>query len=131
MKSTDVRLKKMHTTYIKSLAGQCVATYTLGIRDRHSGNFMLNKLSGKFFHIDFGHFLNHCKKKLGFKRDREPFIYSREMHYLMINFRRLYVDFKPDESRTMSSLVPKKFMNQANGYNTDGSKIEPPLIPNA
>ena len=98
MKNTDANLMKMHTTYIKSMAGQCVATYTLGIRDRHSGNFMLNKLSGKFFHIDFGHFLNHCKKKLGFKRDREPFIYSREMHYLMINFKRLYTVFKKEDS---------------------------------
>lgn len=74
-----------------------MATYTLGIRDRHSGNFMLNKLNGKFFHIDFGHFLNHSKFKLGFKRDREPFIFSREMHYLMTNFERLYRDFKPDD----------------------------------
>ena len=76
----------MHKSYIKSMAGQCVATYTLGIRDRHTGNFMLNKLNGKFFHIDFGHFLDHCKKKLGIKRDREPFIYSKELNYLLTNF---------------------------------------------
>jgi len=37
---------------------------------------MLQDTTGKFFHIDFGHFLGHAKQKLGFKRDREPFILS-------------------------------------------------------
>jgi hypothetical protein len=31
----------------------------------------------------------------------------------------------------MSSLVPKKFMNQASGYHADGSKIEAAAVPNA
>jgi len=71
---------------MRSLAGQCVATYVLGIRDRHPGNYMLQKKTGTFFHIDFGHFLDCSKKKLGFLRDREPFILSNEMHYFLKYF---------------------------------------------
>lgn len=75
----EKRLKNYHSTFLSSLAGQCVATYVLGVRDRHPGNFMLHNPSGKFFHIDFGHFLGHGKKKNGFSRDREPFILSKEL----------------------------------------------------
>ena len=64
-----------------------MATYVLGIGDRHTGNIMLQKFTGKFFHIDFGHFLGSRKKFMGLiNREVEPFIYSREIDFFLRTF---------------------------------------------
>lgn len=61
----DLSLAK--DNYLKSSAAYLVATYILGIGDRHSGNVMVQK-NGKFLHIDFGHILGNFKTKFNIKR---------------------------------------------------------------
>ena len=94
LKSTPLALYlKMHNkskaaydaaiaNFISSCAGCVVATYLLGVADRHAGNIML-ATDGRLYHIDFGHFLGNFKQKFGFNRERSAFVLTKDMVYLI------------------------------------------------
>ena len=80
--------------FLISNVAYCLATFVLGIGDRHNDNIMLKK-NGELFHIDFGHFLGHFKYKMGIKRERAPFVFTRQFQNVLGNDNsELFLDFK-------------------------------------
>ncbi|XP_015605201.1 phosphatidylinositol 4,5-bisphosphate 3-kinase catalytic subunit delta isoform [Cephus cinctus] len=78
----DDALNKAIEEFTLSCAGYCVATYVLGIADRHSDNIMVKK-TGQLFHVDFGHILGHFKEKFGVRRERVPFVLTNDFVHVI------------------------------------------------
>uniref|UniRef100_A0A7N6BPC3 phosphatidylinositol-4,5-bisphosphate 3-kinase n=1 Tax=Anabas testudineus TaxID=64144 RepID=A0A7N6BPC3_ANATE len=81
-KNPGDKLDQAIEVFTLSCAGYCVATYVLGIGDRHNDNIMIRE-TGQLFHIDFGHFLGNFKRKLGINRERVPFILTYDFVHVI------------------------------------------------
>lgn len=79
-----IEMDRIRDTFVRSCAGYCVASYVLGLGDRHADNIMINYVDGNFLHIDFGHFLGNKKyfQKV-IKRETDEFVLTPEIAYFL------------------------------------------------
>jgi len=60
-------LKRAQMSFAESLAGFCLLSYYLDIKDRHNGNILIDN-KGHIMHINFDFLLGTSPKNLGFER---------------------------------------------------------------
>lgn len=105
-KHNGEQMKNQINLFRLSCCGYSIATFVLGIGDRHNDNVML-KENGQLFHIDFGHILGNFKSFFGIKRERVPFILTKDFIYLATNTND---DKDSDEFKAFLQLCENSFL---------------------
>ena len=86
--TVGVSCEQATENFLRSCAGYCVATYVLGIGDRHNDNIMMQR-DGHLVHIDFGYILGKnpvIPTPFGFTIDRynsEVFAFLPDFGYII------------------------------------------------
>jgi FKBP12-rapamycin complex-associated protein len=70
------------TNYIRSLGVMSMVGYILGLGDRHPSNLMMDKITGKIIHIDFGDCFEVAMHREKYP-ERVPFRLTRMLTYAM------------------------------------------------
>eukprot|EP01083_Nonionella_stella_P198464 728622_1 len=88
-----VAISKARDIYTRSCAGYCIASYVLGLGDRHPSNIMVRQ-KGELFHIDFAHFLGNFKSQniigdlVKWQREVAPFVFLPASKFVINNANR-------------------------------------------
>lgn len=80
-KSSESWLQR-RTTYTRSLAVMSMVGYILGLGDRHPSNLMLDRITGKVIHIDFGDCFEVAMHREKYP-ERVPFRLTRMLTFAM------------------------------------------------
>ncbi|KAL8298163.1 hypothetical protein RB601_002695 [Gaeumannomyces tritici] len=80
-KSSEAWLER-RTNYTRSLGVMSMVGYILGLGDRHPSNLMLDRVTGKIVHIDFGDCFEVAMKRDKYP-ERVPFRLTRMLTYAM------------------------------------------------
>lgn len=80
-KSSESWLER-RTNYTRSLGVMSMVGYILGLGDRHPSNLMLDKITGKIIHIDFGDCFEVAMHREKYP-ERVPFRLTRMLTYAM------------------------------------------------
>ena len=102
------KISQFRNNLIATAAGAYVATYVLGVRDRHSNNILIDKNDGTLLHIDFGYIMGETIKN---GIDAPPIAITHDLYQIIIgNFGHSNINNNKNSSSN------RNIVNQINEY---------------
>ena len=79
---TKEKIDSFRNNLIATAAGAYIATYVLGVRDRHSNNILIDKENGRLLHIDFGYIMGETIKN---GIDAPPIAITHDLYQFIVS----------------------------------------------